>query len=213
MPADHPTPPPSGLDACRHHVLDHALDIAPLRGWNVILEPETIATMELNPILVSEAFPRGTVDLLRFFCADGDRRMEEAWTSSDAQQPSMTQRVTQLTRLRLSVDQRHREAVRRMLAYYVMPPHCSEAPLTLMASVDKIWNLAGDRATDINYYTKRLLLAGVLSATTLFWIDDSSPDGENTTRFLKHRIDEALSLGRLSSRALEALTPWRHNAA
>ena len=51
-----------------------------------------------------------------------------------------------------------------------------------------MWYAAGDRATDFNFYTKRLTLAGVYSSTLLFWLDDASDDNAATWAFLDRRI-------------------------
>ena len=65
--------------------------------------------------------------------------------------------------------------------------------------------MAGDRATDYNYYTKRLLLAGVLSSTTLFWLNDRSEGHEATWAFLERRIDEVLKVGGRLGKTMKGL--------
>ena len=37
-----------------------------------------------------------------------------------------------------------------------------------------MWRAAGDRSTDINWYSKRGPAGGVWSATVLYWLDDKS---------------------------------------
>ncbi len=62
-------------------------------------------------------------------------------------------------------------------------------------TVDALWYAAGDRSTDYNYYTKRLLLAGVYSSTLLVWLNDKSEDHGATWAFLERRIDNVLVIG------------------
>ena len=61
--------------------------------------------------------------------------------------------------------------------------------------MDSIWYAAGDRSTDYNYYTKRLLLAGVYSSTLVFWLNDRSEGGAASWAFLDRRIDEVMKVG------------------
>ena len=61
--------------------------------------------------------------------------------------------------------------------------------------MDAIWHGIGDRSTDYNFYSKRLLLAGVLSSTLVFWLDDQSEGHEATWAFLERRIDEVMKIG------------------
>lgn len=41
--------------------------------------------------------------------------------------------------------------------------------------MDDIWHAAGDRSTDMDWYTKRALLGGVYTATELYMLTDYSP--------------------------------------
>ena len=69
-------------------------------------------------------------------------------------------------------------------------------PKMVWRTADAIWREAGDTATDHNHYTKRLLLSGVITSTTLYWLNDDSPGQEKTWEFLDARIDGAMKLGR-----------------
>lgn len=41
--------------------------------------------------------------------------------------------------------------------------------------MDEIWHAAGDRSSDVDWYTKRAILAGVYSTTELYMLTDISP--------------------------------------
>ena len=85
---------------------------------------------------------------------------------------------------------------------------CFGRPARLVwRTVDAIWYLAGDSATDFNYYTKRGLLAGVYGATLLTWLDDRSPGFAETWSFLDRRLDDALRIPRLMADATRWVTP------
>ena len=89
-------------------------------------------------------------------------------------------RLLQPAGARIGAVVAHREAVRRALTYLAQPQHGGRGLKCLYRTVDEMWYAAGDRATDFNFYTKRLTLAGVYSATLLFWLDDASEDSEAT---------------------------------
>ena len=65
--------------------------------------------------------------------------------------------------------------------------------------VDEIWFLAGDNSVDLNWYSKRMLLAGVYSSTELFMTTDKSDGFENTRAFLRRRIKDVGILGKSAS--------------
>ena len=64
-----------------------------------------------------------------------------------------------------------------------------------------MWRWAGDTATDYNYYSKRLILSGVITATRLYWFDDSSDDFANTRAFLERRIENVMQFEKVKAKA------------
>ena len=61
---------------------------------------------------------------------------------------------------------------------------------------DEIWFLAGDKAVDPSWYTKRASLSMVYSTSELFMTNDRSPDFADTRQFLTRRLQEVQSVGR-----------------
>lgn len=46
-----------------------------------------------------------------------------------------------------------------------------------------------------NWYTRRAVLAGIYNTTELVMMQDSSPDFQDTWRFLENRINDAMNMG------------------
>lgn len=83
----------------------------------------------------------------------------------------------------------------------MLPTHTARGGKIAWRTADRIWDWAGDNATDYNHYTKRALLCGVLVSTTLAWLDDDSTGMQETEAFLKRRIDNAMSIGKIAGKA------------
>ncbi|KUF98626.1 hypothetical protein AM588_10009402 [Phytophthora nicotianae] len=62
---------------------------------------------------------------------------------------------------------------------------------------DEIWYFAGDKSTDLSWYTKRAILTGIYASTELFMLNDKSPNFQDTWAFLDRRVDETIQLGEL----------------
>jgi len=92
-----------------------------------------------------------------------------------------------------------------MLAFLALPANLTLGPRLLYRTVDTLWHAAGDRASDFSFYTKRGLLAGIYAATTLYWLDDKSPDHVATAAFVDRRIDDAMRIPKLRERTKAAL--------
>lgn len=74
-----------------------------------------------------------------------------------------------------------------LLASPTLAPAC----LDLMQELcDDIWWRAGDTSTDFNWYTKRISLAAIYSATELFMLQDKSPNFQETEQFLDRRLQD-----------------------
>ena len=143
------------------------------------------------------AFPDGIRDVVTAYSSELNRRMETGFAARTAELAAMKvrERIAYAVRTRLEAASGEREAVRRMVAFLALPENVGLGPKLLWATVDSIWRAAGDRSTDFNFYTKRGLLAGVVGATTLYWLADKSEGFADTWAFLDRRIDEVIRIG------------------
>jgi ubiquinone biosynthesis protein COQ9 len=57
-----------------------------------------------------------------------------------------------------------------------------------------MWHSAGDTSADFSWYTRRMTLAGVYSATLAFWLRDPGPDLSATEAFLDRRLADLAKL-------------------
>ena len=71
---------------------------------------------------------------------------------------------------------------------------------TLFKIADEIWFLAGDKSTDYNYYTKRIILMNIYAITFSFFVFDNSKDLERTKKFLDKEISAVLKFGSLKNK-------------
>ena len=114
------------------------------------------------------------------------------------------ERIRALVLHRIEAMQPNREALRRALAILAQPQTLPLAARLAWRAADRMWRIAGDRATDFNHYTKRAILMGVYGSTTLVFLDDDSDGLVQTRAFLDRRIDEVM-------RFEKAKAQWRGN--
>ena len=92
-----------------------------------------------------------------------------------------------------------KEAVRRGTTLFSLPMHAADGAKAIWGTADKIWDTLGDTSEDVNWYTKRATLAGVYSATVLFWLGDESTDNEATWAFLDRRIEDVMRIEKIKA--------------
>ncbi len=146
-------------------------------------------------------FPGGAPDMVGAFCDLADRRMEAEAPALGLAAMRLPERVRAVIALRLRQNRPHKEAVRRALGVLALPGHARLAATCTARTVDAIWHAAGDRAVDFSWYTKRMTLASIYSATVLFWLRDQSEDEAETLAFLDRRLAGVARFGRLRRKA------------
>ena len=144
-------------------------------------------------------FARGAPDLVAGFSVWADRRMLD-WYEAAPPEGGTAARVKRALELRFEVVAPWREAVRRALSVLALPPHAVLGLRLLYDTVDGIWYAAGDSSTDFSFYTKRATLAGVYTATLMYWLEDRSEDFADTRAFIDRRLADVARLGEARER-------------
>jgi ubiquinone biosynthesis protein COQ9 len=175
----------------------------PFDGWTATALRRGAAEAGIDLAGTGEAFPRGAADMVEHFSDWSDRRMLQALEEMDLPSMRGTERVRTAVRVRLREAEPHREAVRRSLVVLAMPQNALLGAKLLYRTVDAIWHAAGDTATDWNFYSKRGLLAGVFSATVLYWLNDRSEDNAETWDFLDRRLRDVATFGKATGKLKE----------
>ena len=180
----------------REALLQELLRDAPFDGWR----PATLEAAAQRLGADAQAlFPRGMKDAALHFSRWADARMLERMAQADLAGMRVRDRVALGVRARLEILAPHRAALPAAMAFLAPPSRHLLLPRMVWETADAIWRAAGDTATDYNYYTKRLLLSGVLASTTLFWLDDGSKGHARTWEFLDRRIENVLRAGKALS--------------
>lgn len=176
-------------------ILEAALPDVAFDGWSPELLERAAARLKLSEAEVAEAFPRGAHDMVIYFSAWADAQMLKKLPAKKMAEMRVRDRIAAGVRARLEALGPHKQAVGAALAFLAPPPRNLHLPKLVWQTADALWRAAGDTATDYNHYTKRILLSGVLTSTTLFWLNDKSEDHARTWEFLSRRIDNVLKIG------------------
>jgi len=199
-----------GADDKRAALIAALLPDVPFDGWSRAAMAAAAGRAGIDAAELHALFPGGVRDAVAGFSHWADASMLEALAAKHLAAMKVRERIASAVRTRLRLLEPHREAVRRALALLALPQNAPLGLKLLYDTVDVIWYAAGDTATDFNFYTKRGLLAGVYAATTLYWLDDRSPGGEETHAFLDRRLADVMALPKLGARLRESFD-WLPN--
>lgn len=184
-------------EALRDRLLPDILMNVTFDGWTDRSMTDAAKAQGVDPALLVRAFPDGLGDVLDAFAQWADAEtlaaIEAEREAFDAMRIRERIRTAVLTRLEILTP--YKDAVRRSMALLSRPALARQASRSVWRTADAMWIAAGDTATDFNHYSKRALLSGVITSTTLYWLNDDSPDAAPTRAFLDRRIEEVLFVG------------------
>ena len=192
-------------DSGRERLIQAMLPDVPFDGWSG-RALRGAARRAGIPYHEAEAlFPRGAPDMVAAMSHWADRqmlhRLETALLQTHGAEPlGLSRRVALAIHIRFEVVLPWREAVRRGLSVLALPQNAPLGLKLLYDSVDTIWRGVGDHPTDFSFYTKRASLAAILAATTLYWLDDRSPNFEDTDAFVERRLADLYRLTGMTRR-------------
>ena len=168
-------------------------------GWDTEALAMAAAEIGVPASRARLAFPGGATDMIDAWFDAIDRATASAFPLERIETMKIRQRIRDLVSYRFEIIHPHKEALRRALAILAQPQNLALAARLAWRAADRMWRIAGDRATDFNHYSKRAILSGVYASTTLVYLDDDSDDLTATRAFLDRRIDDVMKFEKLKA--------------
>jgi len=179
-------------------VLAQALALAPAMGWTWRMAYAAGVAAGFSKGETELLLPAGPRDLAALWSRACDRAAMEALADVDPGALKVRARIRRGALARLDAAMAHEAATRRWVGYLALPTNSALGLRLAWESADIIWRWAGDTSTDENHYTKRALLAGILTATLLVRLASGETAAALT---LDRRIEAVMSFERLKARA------------
>lgn len=184
------------------------LALAPAVGRNAAFDGWTDAAVDLaadefgiDRDVAKLAFKGGAMALIDAWIDSIDLELAERLPAEKLNQMKIRQRITSLLATRLEIMAPDRESLRRAMAIMAMPQNLTRAAKIGWRSMDRMWRLAGDTASDFNHYTKRMTLSAVYGTLLAIFVNDDSPDFAESRAFLDRRIDNVMQFEKIKAQA------------
>lgn len=182
----------------KQNILAQFLKSAPFDGWNESNLKKSTIDCGYKDGYHLVLFSEGISYFTEYFYNLLDQEMTHKFLANNTY-VKISDKIIYLVELKLESYSLHKEAIRSLARYNLLPQNFCTAQKQLWRSCDQIWYLAGDASTDYNYYTKRALLAAIYSSTLLYWLDDTSEDYQDTKSFLRRKIKNIGSINKWKS--------------
>ena len=129
--------------------------------------------------------------------------MNVIFNSEDNKNLGVTQTVKALVLSRFRASENCKSIIKTSLFFMAQPGNAYEALNQLMKTSNKIWEIAGDTSRGRNFYSKRLILAGVYSSTLAYWLAKETRSIDESEDFLDKRLDDVKNIGKISKQSID----------
>jgi ubiquinone biosynthesis protein COQ9 len=180
----------SWADEAEQRVLDEALRLAPKAGWNAATVSKALAAAGLSDAEGQLLLPEGPRDLAALLSRRHDAVALARLAAFDVAALKIRQRIREGVIARLDAAQEHADVMRALAAFLAFPTNLALALRLTWESADALWRWAGDTATDVNHYSKRAILSGILISTLAV---DLASGRDSALSHLDARIDNVMA--------------------
>lgn len=187
------------IQKLRFDILQRALEDIPFDGWTTDVFKKAAVDIGQDAMMIDAIFPQGIHDTLKCFSNYADELMMAALQNDNVETMRVRDKIAHAVETRINGLQPYKDCVRQSAGLLSKPQYMRLATSITWNTADKIWQWAGDTATDYNHYTKRGLLGGVIGTTMVYWLQDHSDNHEKTREFLNRRIENVLFIGKTAS--------------
>ena len=161
-------------------------------GWRPQAVAMAAQEKDVDIDIAQLAFADGAMGMIDAWFPSIDAAMLDALPAEQLSALSIRRRIIALVEARLDLLAPDREALRRALAVLAMPGNVVHAGKLGWRAADAMWRAAGDTATDLNHYTKRMTLSAVYASTLLVFVNDDSDDHADSRAFLARRVEDVM---------------------
>jgi ubiquinone biosynthesis protein COQ9 len=119
-------------------------------------------------------FPDGYKDLINFALEQLNVELENYCNNLDLIRLPLHKRIRVILLSKILIMNKEKNFYKKLFLNLLLPKRGFSISKQLYNSIDQIWYIAGDTSTDFNFYTKRLILAGIYSRVILFFFNNNN---------------------------------------
>jgi ubiquinone biosynthesis protein COQ9 len=176
----------------KQKILHNFLELCPVSGWNNKTLEDAFRQSEIDDKFLPFIFENGCVDLADFFIRQIDEKMKLKAENLDLAAMKIRDKIKNLVKIRLDINQQYKPQLQKLIQFYTHPKNFIFAFKNAYKTADLMWNLAGDNATDFNFYSKRITLAKIYIRVLSCFVKDDSNNSQKTLDLLDKEIEKVM---------------------
>jgi ubiquinone biosynthesis protein COQ9 len=196
-----PLPTDPTLDEVRAALAPIIARNAGFDGWSNAAVHAAADEAGVDRDVAKLAFKDNAIDMINAWIDSIDMELAHRLPAEKLAAMKIRDRITTLLATRLEIMAPDRESLRRAIAIMAMPQNLVRSAKIGWRSADRMWRLAGDTASDLNHYTKRMTLSAVYASTLSVFVNDDSDNFADARAFLDRRIDNVMQFEKVKFQA------------
>jgi ubiquinone biosynthesis protein COQ9 len=169
-------------------------------GWNDETLKSAVVKAGFDEKFSELIFENGALEMADFFISESDQKMQEQIAALDLSKMKVREKIKESIKIRLMINQPYKTAIKKLLGFYLSLGKAFYAIKNCYKTADLIWYNIGDKSTDFNFYTKRIILSKVYIRTLVYFINDNSENNSKSWIFLDNQIEKVMQFEKLKSK-------------
>ena len=181
----------------RLKILSNAKKHIPFNGWNEKILPTVANDLKIPIDEIHALFTNNYIDLLKLYLEDSENKMFIDSKKINISNMKISKKIYEIILFRIKKNLNNKQLIRKTFIALSHPKNSLLGMTSLYKAVDNIWFISGDYSSNFNYYTKRLILAGIYTSVLLFWLNDDSKNLKKTEKFLNKQLKKISFIGKI----------------
>ena len=161
------------LEKKRIKLINISIDIIIKNGWNKMLFNKISTQKKINSNDLNILFPNGYKDMLIVSLKYLNADFEKKFNISTIKKLPTHKRIKKIIMKKIHFINLKKEFYKTIFYHLLLPNNYKLLSDQIYKSVDSIWYIANDQSTDFNFYTKRIILAGIYTSTLFHFFNNN----------------------------------------
>ncbi len=162
------------LNNKRLKILKLAKKIISNEGLNSKTFQDISSKFNINLNEINLLFPNGQNDLLKFSLEQLNAELDDYCKTIDLIRLPVHKRIRKILLSKIDIMKKEKIFYKKIFLNLLLPNKHLSLPNQFYKSIDQMWFIAGDTSVDFNFYTKRLILAGIYLRIILFFFNNNN---------------------------------------
>lgn len=188
----------------QHSIMPHLLEVLKDSDFNWSAVKDAAQKAGLDYGLVRLAFKDSLNTVLEELSSYLGTLVEQVLREEDVTHLRTHEKIRRMIEVRFMVLEPYKKVLKTLSKFEIFIRYFSINCQMLYNTMNKIWYKAGDRATDYNFYTKRILLTVVYVPTFLDWLKPQSTL-ESVMVLLDQRLARVMKIPKIKGQILQGI--------